>query len=450
MAYILVQNRGSIGIQGIRLLGCSNKREEQIGRFGTGLKEAIALFTRLGIKMVMFSDDRRIDFEIQTVDGQQEICFKLDKDWNRWQADQWHGLGIHPGFGKHDWNDIWQALREVVCNAWDEGADDFYTGIFGDDMPLEGKEGSTRVFIEADAEVMEIYFTLPRKLLFMSKRSPTLCTCDFGAVLDKQEKEEGPVQIFHKRVWVQSGEKSRPSLYNYECSQLSLNESRNADWYKVHEECGRVLASANFGVISKILEATQEDGWSKCFEWQIISTWEFKHYAEKNAATWRSAWIGAFGTDACACKPDSHIMERVKRSGYKAIPIDGAFISTLSHCGIRTHESILTKEEVEGMEITDMQIESVHTMWMTLNRRGLIPAGKVKPKTFAFTKPSKEGVINTGFLKNGDMYVNLEILGSQMEETEVLNLLCQHVSGNRPQTYDYENWLVKALRTVTA
>ena len=122
MSTILIQNPGELPIWGMRLLGLSNKNEDQIGKFGTGLKESIALLARMGQFPIIFSGTNRIDFSIQEFDDdQQEISFKMSEYRARFAAGMWHGLGIHPNFGQADWDDSWMVFRELVCNSLDEG-----------------------------------------------------------------------------------------------------------------------------------------------------------------------------------------------------------------------------------------------------------------------------------------------------------------------------------------
>lgn len=440
MAHILFQNRGSIGLHGIRLLGCSNKTAEKIGRFGTGLKEAIALFCRLKIGITIFSDERRIDFQIQEIDGQKEICFCLDTDWGNWKAGVWHGLGLHPGFGKYDWNDMWQAMREVVCNAYDE--EGFHHQIVGDGEVLKGVPGSTRVYIEADHEVMKVYFLLPQKLLFMQKRSRVIHENEYGKILEKADTEK--VDIFHKGVWVDTGK--NVSIFDYEIKDLKLAESRTADYYEIRNMSACILGKANRDVLATMMHHFKDEKWDETFEAHVMVTWEMGSAARSNGKEWYAAWLGVFSDNACACTADSHVIERVRRAGYTPIILDSNTLSVLESTGmIRTHKKILTKDELEGMDIIEAEVESLHTNWMILQRCG-VTCGVAKPKTYTFTKPTTEGSQLTGFLRDGGIHLNLEIIGSRMEEETMFELLCQHVSKKRPQTIDYEQWLAKTLR----
>ena len=117
---IIIQNAGELPIWGMRLLGLSNKNSGQIGKFGTGLKESIALLARMGVSPIIFSGTCRIDFSTQSIDGQQELCFMLSEQRARFVENEWHGLGLHPNFGKSDWADPWMVFRELICNAIDE------------------------------------------------------------------------------------------------------------------------------------------------------------------------------------------------------------------------------------------------------------------------------------------------------------------------------------------
>ncbi|KKM64362.1 hypothetical protein LCGC14_1502220, partial [marine sediment metagenome] len=70
--HVLIQNSGELPIWGLRLMGFSDKTADKIGRFGTGLKESIALLARLGLQPIIFSGELRVDFKVQLLDEQEE------------------------------------------------------------------------------------------------------------------------------------------------------------------------------------------------------------------------------------------------------------------------------------------------------------------------------------------------------------------------------------------
>lgn len=169
--YLLIQNKNELPLFGIRLLGLSTKKSSQIGKFGTGLKEAIALLVRNNHKFIIFSGTNKIDFSIEEVSGQQEICFTMSQDTDRYKANEPHGLGIHPKFGHHDWTDEWQALREVFCNAIDEGIEFLHHDLVKEDE-IEGVAGSTRIYIQANMPIIKAYGEIESRLLMLSDVEP--------------------------------------------------------------------------------------------------------------------------------------------------------------------------------------------------------------------------------------------------------------------------------------
>lgn len=112
MSTVSFINRGLIDLRAIRTFGMSAKDcENPIGFFGTGLKYAIAICLRLGCSVTLFRGLERYnfatagvamrgnDFKVVTMNGEE--------------------LGFTTDLGK-TW-EVWQAFRELYCNALDEG-----------------------------------------------------------------------------------------------------------------------------------------------------------------------------------------------------------------------------------------------------------------------------------------------------------------------------------------
>ena len=172
--WIMVQNPGVLEIWGIRLLGLSTKSADKIGKFGTGLKETIALVFRLGSELVIHAGTDKYTFSIQQQDGQDEIGFiRNDGDWQ--------GMGLAPTFGRHDWNSPWQVLREIFCNEVDEGLSDLHYDLVDE---VEGVAGATRVYIKCNNQLKNAFYTIDRKLLMLGSITP-ISSNTFGAVYEK-------------------------------------------------------------------------------------------------------------------------------------------------------------------------------------------------------------------------------------------------------------------------
>lgn len=128
-------NRGLIDLRAVRTFGMSAKETENpIGFFGTGLKYAIAVCLRLGCRVTLWRGAERYDFDT----GHAELrgtSFKLV----RMNGEE---LAFTTELGK-TW-EIWQAFRELYCNALDEGG-----SVYGSEA--EHAEDHTTVVVHGEA-----------------------------------------------------------------------------------------------------------------------------------------------------------------------------------------------------------------------------------------------------------------------------------------------------------
>jgi hypothetical protein len=109
---IIFENKGEIDPRAITVMGLSAKEgDNPIGRFGTGLKYAIAVLLREGQSVQVRSGSATYDFTTRpdTFRGQNFDFVYMNE----------HMLGFTTELGK-DW-ELWMALRELYCNALDEG-----------------------------------------------------------------------------------------------------------------------------------------------------------------------------------------------------------------------------------------------------------------------------------------------------------------------------------------
>lgn len=151
MTYISFHNPGVLDLAALTTFGASIKEgNEPIGRFGTGLKYAIAVLLRHGQEVEIYRGLQRhtIGTRRTTIRGKEFDLVTLDG------AD----LGLTTAVGR-SW-ELWMALRELYANALDEGGEisegrviprDGYTTIV-----VRGRE-----FAEAAANLHEIYLQAP-------------------------------------------------------------------------------------------------------------------------------------------------------------------------------------------------------------------------------------------------------------------------------------------------
>jgi hypothetical protein len=206
MNYLKISNQGLIDVEALTLLGASSKRNEsnKIGMFGSGNKYAIAYLLRNHYELEIYSGKESIK-----VDTTKKTFREQSFDVIRFNEKE---SSITTEFGK-DWK-LWQAIRELYCNAIDEGKHtiEFVKNI----TPVENE---THFYIKNRAEItnfitsFDSYFTENKKVLF---------ECKDGKILSKGN--EATVSIYRKGV--RCFETSNDSVYDYDLSNISIDENR--------------------------------------------------------------------------------------------------------------------------------------------------------------------------------------------------------------------------------
>jgi hypothetical protein len=324
----MIQNASEIPLYGIRLLGHSTKTSDQIGKFGTGLKEAICLCLRRKLEIVIYSGDCRIEFSVRGEPA--EMHFKMSKAAGVYAAETWYGLGLSPDFGKHDWGTEWQILREVFCNAIDAGGHYF-------DLTdkIKGVPGATRVFIEADFELLNAYSDVPLKLLMLNNTPQE-------SIMPKN-RLGGNVQIYHKGVWV--AEFGPSSLYNYQLENIKLTESRSVDLYQVQlGVADRINHCTDEEIIVRLLRNMDTgEAFEYSFDW---------HLNPKHPKLWKDLWIKLYGLDSFAFPDSVKFNEKYANNGTPVIVPKGVF-EYLRRCGVPTSDE-LWRSDYNVMDAVDL------------------------------------------------------------------------------------------------
>lgn len=211
MKYIRIKNKGCINPKALHLVGASTKRNDdsKIGQFGSGNKFAMAYLLRNDYQLLVTSGNDYIEistqketfrdqeFDIIYVDGEKtSITTEMGKDWM-----------------------FWQAIREIYCNALDEGGCtmDFVQEV----VP---NETETHFYIENKKDVtpfiqnFDNYFATNKKVLF---------ECEYGRIL---EKSGDTANVFRKGIRCLNTNKS--SVYDYDFKNVEIDENRlmKYDW----------------------------------------------------------------------------------------------------------------------------------------------------------------------------------------------------------------------------
>lgn len=205
MKYIRIKNTGLIEPQALHLVGASTKRNDssKIGQFGSGNKYAMAYLLRNGYELKVYSGlneikittkkdtFREMDFEVIHINGEPtSITTEMGKDWQ-----------------------FWQAMREIYCNAKDEGN---YSMDYV--MRIEPVEGETHFYIDTKKDVTEFltnfdnYFSTSKKVLF---EGPA------GRIVEKSGTN---ANIYRKGVKCFNSNKT--SVYDYDFNDIQIDENR--------------------------------------------------------------------------------------------------------------------------------------------------------------------------------------------------------------------------------
>lgn len=215
MKYIRIKNSGLIEPQALHLVGASTKRNDstKIGQFGSGNKYALAYLLRNDYNVTIFSGQnelkihteketfRDMDFDIIFINDQKtSITTEMGKDW-----------------------EFWQAIREIYCNAIDEGgcSMDFV-------QTIQPQDNETHFYIDTKKDVMEFisnydnYFAYNKKVLF---------ECSQGRIL---EKTGAKANIYRKGINCFKTDKT--SVFDYDFNDISIDENRLIKYFWNVEE----------------------------------------------------------------------------------------------------------------------------------------------------------------------------------------------------------------------
>lgn len=260
MKFIRIKNNGLIEPQALHLVGASTKRNDssKIGQFGSGNKYALAYFLRNGYNIRVFAGTTEIpiftkkesfrDNEFNLIyinDEKTSITTEMGKDWQ-----------------------FWQAIREVYCNAIDEGG--CHLDLVETIDPIENE---THFYIDTKKDVLEFignfdnYFATKKKILFEGKT---------GRIL---EKSGTTANIYRKGIKCVHSNKA--SIFDYDFNDIQIDENRIVmyNWLTEEKLWDLIFECDNEEIIMQILHAC---GDSNNFEGSIsdISTISSKNVSE--------------------------------------------------------------------------------------------------------------------------------------------------------------------------
>ncbi len=266
---VVFQNKGLIDLRGITTFGVCAKPETKnpIGYFGTGLKYAIAVLLREGLKVTLWHGTKKYRFTVQKkrFRGQPFHVVQMNK----------MDLPFTTELGKN-W-ELWMAYRELAANAMDEPET-----LIGAEGIRDSGAGRTTFIVEG--HMIEAIHN-ERDVIFL-KSEPRYA-------FDSVELHDGlgvGKYIYYRGIRV--SELPKQAMFNYNLlDKITLTEDRTLpSIYKAYNAISKAIVECDqIGLIRQMLEANQ-NWWESQIDYNL---WSAKPGAVFNEVV---AYYGHTGT----------------------------------------------------------------------------------------------------------------------------------------------------------
>lgn len=256
--YILIQNDGEIETNSFELIGASTKRGEagKIGFFGSGLKYSIAYMMRNGIDFKVFSGEKELVFSTMPETLKDKTFDRICINGKPTS----YTVTMGP-----TWKEDWFVLREIYCNALDEGT----CQLIKSTENVSPSVGKTRIYIELTEPLQQVinnwdkYFSDERTPLFVT---PKVYTSNLGNEDGSKNIRNQEVSVYSKKYGViyrrgiNVHENGR-MLYDYEFEYVNINEDRTAKSPGFLDYCFLDIAGqlVNEDWVKSVLRSAQDD-----------------------------------------------------------------------------------------------------------------------------------------------------------------------------------------------
>ena len=210
MKYLKIQNNGELDIRLVALMGGTTKANDKykIGQFGTGLKYTLAYLFRNNIDFKIFSGEQEVNVktESETISGMdfEIICIEGNR------------TSITTSMG-HQW-DAWMILRELWCNALDEGGNS--KEVINSDAAIVGQQGLTTFFIQITSDIQMV---LDNWREYFIHDSVPMWENELYAIYPNKEK--GKLKLYKNGVLIYQHPNTE-SLFLYDIKRADINELR--------------------------------------------------------------------------------------------------------------------------------------------------------------------------------------------------------------------------------
>lgn len=246
MKYLKIENNGELDIRLVALMGGTTKADDKykIGQFGTGLKYTLAYLFRNNIDFEIYSGENLVDvkteterikdtdFEIICIDGNRtSITTQMGKQWS-----------------------TWMIIRELWCNALDEGG---YSRDVVNEDNIKGEQGKSSFYIQLLPDIQQVLDDW--KSYFIHNDHPLW---DGEQYAIYENKQGGNLKLYKHGVLIYQ-HPSLKSLFYYDIKGADINELREFKG-SISYEIFEALREPNETVISHFLTNITDDHFEGC------------------------------------------------------------------------------------------------------------------------------------------------------------------------------------------
>lgn len=239
MKYLKISNKGELPINIISLMGGSTKSDdpEKIGQWGSGLKYAIAYFTRKKIDFKIFIGEKELKITTSPIQIRE-------KEFNIIYING-EKTSLTTQMGGDAWSE-WQCIREIWSNAIDE--EDHFRGT---SIKPFGTEGYTTFYIEMTPNVLSVWNTWSK--YFIDDQEPLYEYSNYKLY----PSVGGTLKIYKQGVLIL--EKDKPSVFSYDIKDASINELREYRGVISSDLVSAIMSIKDKETLNYFLETITED-----------------------------------------------------------------------------------------------------------------------------------------------------------------------------------------------
>jgi len=337
--YVMFQNAEAADYYALFLVGFTDKANDpdSIGMFGSGFKLGVTAAMRMGIDVIVYLDRDKVTFETEAriVKGDEIEQLLFVRETPDGTVER-QATNLTLGYGAKDWKKPWVVFREALANCRDADPRT-YEVVAG--VEPRGRDGFTRVFIEATDDIMDIYRNLDS---YFKEERNAMYVCEEGRVYPKGAPE-GHTFFYCKGMYVLSTRDT--SLFDLDLHHMPINESRDASTENLIAHVLQLYDSCPPDIQTEIIRFAIDKSQEGIQSLESNLYWT----QTRRPHSWVAAFQRAF-PDHVLCSFSDMEYQSMVRLGRKAVKVTRELYRLLSAHGVQTAQKVLRQEEDDKRE----------------------------------------------------------------------------------------------------